>query len=65
MARQVGCAGDAGSFSKVYKGRWKGAMVAVKVIKHKECMTSKLEGMRESLLSANIQHPNVVRIQLG
>ncbi|KAK9826762.1 hypothetical protein WJX81_007239 [Elliptochloris bilobata] len=49
-----------GSFGKVYKGRWKGAMVAVKVIEHNECVASKLEGLRESVLSANIQHPNVL-----
>ncbi len=50
----------AGSFGKVYKGRWKGAMVAVKVIEHNESVASRLEGLRESVLSANIQHPNVV-----
>lgn len=51
---------NAGSFGKVYKGRWKGAMVAVKVIEHNESVASRLEGLRESVLSANIQHPNVV-----
>lgn len=50
----------AGSFGKVYKGRWKGAMVAVKVIEHNKSVASRLEGLRESVLSANIQHPNVV-----
>ena len=35
-------------------------MVAVKVIEHNESVASKLEGLRESVLSANIQHPNVV-----
>jgi hypothetical protein len=45
----------------VYKGRWKGALVAVKVIEHNEDVASRLEGLRESVLSANIQHPNVVR----
>ena len=45
----------------MYKGRWKGAMVAVKVIEHNESVASRLEGLRESVLSANIQHPNVVR----
>ncbi len=35
-------------------------MVAVKVIEHNESVASRLEGLRESVLSANIQHPNVV-----
>ena len=35
-------------------------MVAVKVIEHNECVASKLDGLRESVLSASIQHPNVV-----
>lgn len=59
----MGCGCAAGSFGKVYKGRWKGAMVAVKVIEHNECVASKLDGLRESVLSASIQHPNVVRAQ--
>ena len=35
-------------------------MVAIKVIEHAADDASKLDGLRESLLSSNIQHPNVV-----
>ena len=41
-------------------GRWKGAMVAVKVIEHSADINSKIEGFRETMVSSNIQHPNVV-----
>ncbi|CAL5221171.1 g3314 [Coccomyxa viridis] len=49
-----------GSFGKVYKGRWKGAMVAVKIIEHSADINSKIEGFRENVVSSNIQHPNVL-----
>ena len=35
-------------------------MVAVKVIEHSADINSKIEGFRETLVSSNIQHPNVV-----
>ncbi len=41
-------------------GRWKGAMVAVKIIEHSTDMNSKIDAFRETLVSANIHHPNVV-----
>ena len=41
-------------------GRWKGAMVAVKIIEHSADINSKIEGFRETMVSSNIQHPNVV-----
>ena len=43
-------------------GRWKGAMVAVKIIEHSADINSKMEGFRENVVSSNIQHPNVVSI---
>lgn len=35
-------------------------MVAIKVIEHSADDSSKLDGLRESILCSNIQHPNVV-----
>ena len=43
-------------------GRWKGAMVAVKIIEHSADINSKIEGFRENVVSSNIQHPNVVSL---
>lgn len=43
-------------------GRWKGAMVAVKIIEHSADINSKMEGFRETMVSSNIQHPNVVSL---
>lgn len=45
-------------------GRWKGAMVAVKIIEHSADINSKIEGLRETMVSSNIQHPNVVSLYL-
>ena len=42
-------------------GRWRGAMVAVKVVAHDRSMASLAETLRESALSTSIVHPNVVR----
>lgn len=49
-----------GSFGSVYKGRWRGTLVAIKVL---EAGLSEAgdDGSRESLLSASIAHPNVVQ----
>ncbi|CAL8464410.1 g3945 [Coccomyxa elongata] len=49
-----------GSFGKVYKGRWRGAIVAVKIVAHDCSLASLAETLRESALSTSIQHPNVV-----
>lgn len=42
-------------------GRWRGAVVAVKVVAHDRSIASLAETLRESALSTSIQHPNVVR----
>ncbi len=42
-------------------GRWKGALVAIKVVEHDMTGSSLVvEGARESLLAASIAHPNIV-----
>lgn len=38
-------------------------MVAVKIIEHSADINSKIEGFRETMVSSNIQHPNVVSAQ--
>ena len=50
-----------GSYGKVYKGRWKGAYVAIKIIDHSD-RGSEAIARREGSLSTSIQHPNVVRL---
>eukprot|EP00884_Botryococcus_braunii_P009548 jgi/Botrbrau1/18595/Bobra.0367s0037.1 len=52
-----------GGFGRVYKGRWKGAVVAIKVVDHGgtsqgEAAQNRMD--RESLLSTSLSHPNVV-----
>ena len=42
-------------------GRWRGAMVAVKIVTHDRTLATLAETLRESALSTSIQHPNVVR----
>lgn len=51
-----------GSYGRVYKGRWKGALVAIKVVEHNSSggNADAIEGARESLLAASVSHPNVV-----
>ena len=47
-------------------GKWQGALVAIKVVEHR--LRKSLEEMdeaRESLLSASVSHPNVVRSETG
>ena len=51
------------SYGKVYKGRWRGGTVAIKVIAHDGSVASQMSALRESLLCKNITHPNVVREQ--
>jgi len=55
-----------GSYGKVFKGRWKGALVAIKVVEHSGSSGKAdiIEGARESLLAASVSHPNVVLIPL-
>ncbi len=48
-----------GSYGRVYKGRWKGAMVAIKVLDHALILQDDIS--RETLLSTSIAHPCVVR----
>ena len=48
-----------GSFGRVYKGRWKGAIVAIKVLDHAMLLQDDIT--RETLLSTSIAHPSVVR----
>ncbi|BDA40615.1 probable LIM domain-containing serine/threonine-protein ki at C-terminar half [Coccomyxa sp. Obi] len=49
-----------GSFGRVYKGRWRGGTVAVKIINHDKHVGNNFDALRESVLCSNIQHPNVV-----
>lgn len=48
-----------GSYGSVFKGRWRGTLVAIKVIES-GLSDAGDDGSRESLLSASIAHPNVV-----
>ena len=42
-------------------GRWRGALVAVKVVEHTSGgKADVIEGARESLLAASVSHPNVI-----
>lgn len=51
-----------GSFGQVYKATWNGALVAVKVIFHKNSNAQAAENaLREAILSSNLRHPNVVQ----
>ncbi|KAL4418911.1 hypothetical protein ABPG77_003701, partial [Micractinium sp. CCAP 211/92] len=49
-----------GAFGRVYRGRWKGAIVAVKVIDHRVGPGKSCDLSREPLLSMSVSHPNVV-----
>lgn len=50
----------AGSFGKVYRGKWRGFQVAVKVQRHmSDAGTEKIR--REAELSLKMKHPNVVQ----
>lgn len=49
-----------GAFGRVYRGRWKGAVVAVKVIDHRVGPGKTHDLSREPLLSMSVSHPNVV-----
>ncbi len=45
-----------------HAGRWKGALVAIKVVEHSNAAgkVDVIEGARESLLAASVSHPNVI-----
>jgi Protein tyrosine and serine/threonine kinase len=62
---QIGPLLGRGSYGRVYKGRWHGAMVAVKVIDAMpaEDGSSQTDSARESILAASVSHPNVVSHQ--
>ena len=49
------------SYGKVYKGRWRGGTVAIKVLAHNGSVVRQMSALREALLCKNITHPNVVR----
>ena len=45
----------------LFAGRWRGALVAVKVVEHTSGgKADVIEGARESLLAASVSHPNVI-----
>lgn len=50
-----------GSYGRVYRGTWRGALVAVKVVEHRSSTNKKLaELTRESVLSTALSHPSIV-----
>jgi len=49
----------------VYRGRWKGAIVAVKVIDHRVQPGKTYDLSREPLLSMSVSHPHVVVTHKG
>lgn len=55
-----------GGYGRVYRGRWKGVLVAVKIVEHRAAAQRadgtlpKGDPQRESLLSSSMMHPNVV-----
>eukprot|EP00884_Botryococcus_braunii_P009547 jgi/Botrbrau1/18594/Bobra.0367s0036.1 len=54
-----------GAFGKVYKGRWQGALVAIKVVEHDTHLDESPAAVarrieRETLCSTSLAHPNIV-----
>ncbi|BDA50830.1 hypothetical protein COCOBI_17-0480 [Coccomyxa sp. Obi] len=49
-----------GSFARVYRGEWRSMPVAIKVLSSKANEANMSADIFESLLSANMHHPNVV-----
>ncbi|BDA50831.1 probable mitogen-activated protein kinase kinase kinase 12 at C-terminar half [Coccomyxa sp. Obi] len=49
-----------GSFARVYRGEWHCMQVAIKVLSSRESDANMTKDLFESLLSANMHHPNVV-----
>ncbi|KAK9906630.1 hypothetical protein WJX75_005201 [Coccomyxa subellipsoidea] len=59
-ALELGAPLGRGSYGKVYKGKWKGVTVAVKIVEHTSEANGGIRQLRESILSSSIIHPNVV-----
>lgn len=49
-----------GGFATVYKGRWRGTVVAVKLLEHSLSGAVTRQIQREAALSTSVSHPNVV-----
>ncbi|KAK9827328.1 hypothetical protein WJX81_005997 [Elliptochloris bilobata] len=49
-----------GSFGRVYKGRWKNTMVAIKVVEHSTKDGNEATAEREALLATSLSHPNII-----
>ncbi|GAB4814999.1 hypothetical protein N2152v2_002045 [Parachlorella kessleri] len=49
-----------GSYGRVYKGRWNGALVAIKVVEHRVLGGKAYDLSREPLLSLSVSHPNCI-----
>ncbi|EFN57850.1 hypothetical protein CHLNCDRAFT_143307 [Chlorella variabilis] len=49
-----------GGYGKVYKGRWNGAIVAVKVVEHRVAAGTDGSLSREPLLCMSVSHPNCI-----
>lgn len=54
-----------GGFGKVYKGSFRGTVVAVKRIKHDGSALTENGESLEALLSKNVNHPNIVKTYLN
>lgn len=52
------CLTSAGSFGRVYKGRWRGLEVAVKVLQHSRAAAASVANEVDLMMS--FQHPNIV-----
>ncbi|GMH33082.1 hypothetical protein BSKO_00916 [Bryopsis sp. KO-2023] len=50
-----------GGFGRVYKGTWKGTIVAIKLIEHDGKLASDEERSLEAFLSKSMSHPNIVQ----
>eukprot|EP00884_Botryococcus_braunii_P016318 jgi/Botrbrau1/336/Bobra.0022s0290.1 len=49
-----------GSYGRVYKAKWNGVIVAVKVVEHNPEVGNNLDTLLESTLAQSINHPNLV-----
>ncbi|KAK9918207.1 hypothetical protein WJX75_002257 [Coccomyxa subellipsoidea] len=60
---EVGPSVGAGTFGIVYKGRWKGTSVAIKIISHQGAgHSSNARTSREAMIGMASSHPNVVAV---